>query len=256
LPATVTLGYRINQRCNQLYPAAADMFAANQKILDVFMTDFLTAEAYQRLNEGLIEAGNDEVANPCGPDTFEFVQASAQISSTMAYRIDILEGREEPEPEVATPAAAAPAEQPPAQTTAEPEMEVQPEPEPVVQPEPEPVMQPEPEPVMQPEPEPEPEPMAEPEPQPEPQPMVTETKPEPASTGARPGESKKEMKNRQREEILELRRGQREEMDAFKENEESYPDPKAAKKAIEDRHDAEFEQMRQRHYQEQQDNRG
>jgi len=249
--ATVTLGYRINQRCNQLYPKAAEVFGENQKILDAFMTDFLTVEAYRRLNEGLVEAGEDEVANPCGPETFDFVQAAAQIASTMAYRVQVLNGVEEPEP-VAAPAPAA-VEQPP-------QTEVQPDPPPAMESQPEPAAEPQPvaepamEPAIEPEPEPEPEPAVQPATQPKP--MVTEPKPEPARAGPRPGESKKEMKARQREEILELRRAQRAEMDAFKERQDSYPDPKAAKKAIEDRHEAEFDQMRERHYREQQENKG
>ncbi|MCH8347128.1 MAG: hypothetical protein IH901_01320 [Proteobacteria bacterium] len=241
--ATVTLGLGIDQRCRQLYPKAADLFAENHAIVKSFMATIMPAEAFEQLNTGIQEAANDEVANPCGSYTFDFIQASAQISSTMAYRINILQGKTEPEPGMTPPAVSPP---PVAQEAiAEPqETEAVPVQEPVKEPVQEPVKVESQETKVEPVQEPVQETV--PPPQPEAQEVKTET---PSSSPARP-ETKKERNRRQREEVRALNRKHREERDNFKASQGTYPDPKAAKKALQGRQDAELDAMRQRHFEE------
>lgn len=239
--ATVTLGLGIDQRCRQLYPKAADLFAENHATVKSFMATIMSAEVFEQLNTGIQEAANDEVANPCGSYTFDFIQASAQISSTMAYRINILQGKTELEPGMTPPAVSPPSAV--EQVAAEPqETEAEPVQEPVKVESQETEVEPVPEPVQQPVEE------TVPPVQPQVQEVKTET---PSSSPARP-ETKKERNRRQREEVRALNRQHRDERDDFKASQGTYPDPKAAKKALQSRHDAELDAMRQRHFEEDQ----
>ena len=231
--ATVTLGLHIDQRCRQLYPKAADLFAENHAIVKNFMSAILSPEAFEQLNTGIQEAAKDEVANPCGSYTFDFIQASAQISSTMAYRINILQGKVDPEPDMAPPAVSPPptveetaAE--PQETTAElVQKPVKVEPQETKA---EPVQQPVEELV------------------PPVQPQVQEVKTETPSSSPARQETKKERNKRQREEVRALNRQHRDERDNFKASQATYPDPKAAKKELQGRQDAELDALRQRHF--------
>ena len=219
--ATVTLGLGIDQRCHQLYPKAADLFAENHAIIKSFMATIMPAEAFEQLNTGIREAAKDEVANPCGPYTFDFIQASAQISSTMAYRINILQGKAEPEPDMTVPAVSPPpvAEEAVAESRETEKATVQPSAQEESQ---ETGTEPVQEPVQ--------------EAAPPPQPQVQEVKTETPSSGPDPQEIKQEIKQetkkernrRQREELRVMNRKHREEMDNFKASQATYPDPKAA----------------------------
>ena len=248
--ATVTLGLHIDQRCRQLYPKAADLFAENHAIVKNFMATIMSSAAFEQLNTGIQDAAKDEVANPCGSYTFDFIQASAQISSTMAYRINILQEKTEPGPDMAPPAVSPPpageqaaaepqeTEAVPVQEPAKPvEVESQETKAELVQ-----------EPVKEPVQEPAKKPLKETVPpvQPQVQEVKTET---PSSSPARP-ETKKERNKRQREEVRTLNRKHRDERDNFKASQATYPDPKAAKKALQGRQDAELDTMRQRHFEE------
>lgn len=229
--ATVTLGLHIDQRCRQLYPKAADLFAENHAIVKNFMSAILSPEAFEQLNTGIQEAAKDEVANPCGSYTFDFIQASAQISSTMAYRINILQGKVDPEPDMAPPAVSPP---PTVEQAAAESQETKAEPvkEPVQQPVEELVQEPVQETV------------------PPVQPQVQEVKTETPSSSPARQETKKERNKRQREEVRALNRQHRDERDNFKASQATYPDPKAAKKELQGRQDAELDALRQRHFEE------
>ena len=257
--ATVTLGLHIDQRCRQLYPKAADLFAENHAIVKNFMSAILSPEAFEQLNTGIQEAAKDEVANPCGSYTFDFIQASAQISSTMAYRINILQGKADPEPDMAPPAISPPPTV--EETAAEPQESgaktvLEPVQEPVKvesqETKVEPVQEPAQEPVQEPVQDPVQEPVQEPlkETVPPVQPQVQEVKTETPSSSPARQETKKERNKRQREEVRALNRQHHDERDNFKASQATYPDPKAAKKELQGRQEAELDAMRQRHFEE------
>lgn len=283
--ATSTLGFLIEDRCRQLAQVGYDDFMANQKILNKFMGNLMGQTAWQKLLVGLDQTAQDAKTNPCNSDTFKFALATSQISSKMATRVRLLDPEDYPRPleEIVNPQGQTQSEQavPPAQQD-----NVQAESQPVTT---EQGLEPvdnTPPPTTpkttfspltttqvdrQPEAEksknrraktnqdeqPQTTSQASPTPQPAQQQSQTGislsnyVNPYPYSAAAAPGgETEKDMKRRHRQEIIDLRRAQRSEMDAFKDNKDSYIDQKAVKKVIEQRQNAEYTAIRNRHRQE------
>ncbi len=265
--ATASLGYMVEQRCRQLAVVAYEDFQKSQDLLDGFMLILMGGDDFVNLVEGLKKTALDVNANPCNVDTFKFALATAQISSSLATRVQLL-GEEEliklnkalhrqmkqaqesgqlppPEDQQATPVQpveTVPEPEPQSTEPAKTEFETltptyvdrQPEPKTSSTP---PVSAATQQPV-----------------QAQAQPgtlLANYVNPYPYSAPPAPaGETEKDMKRRQRQEIIDLRRAQRAEMDAFKDNKDSYADPDAVEGAIKDRQDAEFDAMRNRHQQE------
>ncbi|MEE8294445.1 MAG: hypothetical protein V3R64_01920 [Sphingomonadales bacterium] len=278
--ATATLGFLIEDRCRQLDPVGYNDFLKNQKILNVFIADLIGQEPWQKLLLDMDHLAQDAETNPCNSDTFKFAVATSQISSKMATRVQLLgtAGLSQPSPQSQPETASTPGPENPVPTQAQPEAS-QPAPEPVdntplsnIPIEPVATTQVE----RQPESEKQQkrreraekakalaedsspsETAVKPVVSPTPQPAGTKislsnyVNPFPYSAPAAPGgETEKVAKRRHRHEIIDLRRAQRAEMSAFKDNQDNYIDAKAVKKTIEKRHSAEYTAIRNRHQQE------
>lgn len=272
--ATSTLGFLIEDRCRQLAQVGYDDFLANQKILNKFMAGLMGQEAWQNLLVGLDQTAQDALTNPCNSDTFKFAIATSQISSKMATRVQLLDPADYPQlvkeiqkteiqPQPQEESSPAPQDN----TQVEPQVEVQPVDNP---PPPTPGTTFDPITTTQVTRQPEAEKpkqrqaatsQADPAPQTQQVQQQTSTQtgislsnyvnPYPYLSPAAPAaETEKLMKRRHRQEIIDLRRAQRAELNIFKDNRDNYIDQKAVKKAIEQRHKAEYTAFRNRHLQE------
>lgn len=276
--ATSTLGFLIEDRCRQLAQVGYDDFMANQKILNDFMSNLMGQAAWQNLLVGLDQTAQDAETNPCNTDTFKFALATSQISSKMATRVQLLDPEDYPKPleEIrgTEPQTQTQESTPPAQQN-EVQAEPQPTPEPVDNtPPPEPkttfapltTTQVDRQKVAE---KPKTQQTSDSQAQTTPPPQTStqaQTSTSQAQTGislsnyvnpfpytasaAPQGETEKEMKRRHRQEIIDMRRAQRAELDVFKDNADNYIDSKAVKKAIEQRQSAEYTAIRNRHQQE------
>ncbi|MHA1544089.1 MAG: hypothetical protein ACTSU8_03035 [Alphaproteobacteria bacterium] len=267
--ATVTLGFLIEDRCRQLAQVGYDDFINNQKILNEFMSGLMGQTAWQNLLVGLDQTAQDAETNPCNSDTFKFAIATSQISSKMATRVQLLDPADYPR--LVEENQSQPQEESLSAQQDNPQVEPQVEVQPVDNP-PEPIPETTFAPITttqvtrQPEAEkPKQQQAATSQADPVPQtqqvqqqtstqtgiPLSNYVNPYPYSSPAAPaGETEKLMKRRHRQEIIDLRRAQRAELDIFKDNRDNYIDQKAVKKAIEQRHSAEYTAMRNRHLQE------
>jgi len=270
-----SLGFYIEQKCRLLDEAAFQDYAKNQLLLNEFMFALMGPEENTKLLEKLTANAENPEINSCKTDSFKFSVASYQVSGRMATSVRLLDEEyinklkarvgvpsQNTQPQTnaqtstqnsSTPAAQAPVQNtpPPSKTTFAPITTTQVE--------------------RQPEAEKPPNtleaitgqdtPVSENQNSTQSQPAQQQTgtrislsnyvNPYPYSPAATPGsETEKEMKRRHREEIIELRRAQRTELDTFKKNRDNYIDQKAVKKAIEKRQKAEYSALRSRHTQE------
>lgn len=279
--ATSTLGYYIEQRCRQLDETAYTAFSDNQKLLDGFMLILMGAEDNVKLVDGVKATASDAEMNPCNLDTFKFSLATMQIASNLSTRVQLL-GEDELiklnqalKKQMNAAQASQTQTTTPAQTTTTQPTTVE---EPQVQ---ETEVEAEPvdttpkttfetlsqTPINR---------------QPEPEKKTVDTPTTTTTTGGAtqttqtaavstqtgivlanyvnpypytappppPGETEKDMKRRQRQEIIDIRSAHRAELDAFRDNQDSYADPDAVKDAIQDRQEAEFDALRNRQYEE------
>lgn len=270
--ATSTLGFLIEDRCRQLAQVGYDDFMTNQKILNAFMANLMGQTAWQKLLVGLDQTAQDAEANPCNSDTFKFALATSQISSKMSTRVQLLDPADYPRPleEILSPQ---PGPEPQSQeSTPPPQQNNTQAQQPVDNPPPStPKTTFAPLTTTQVDRRPEAD-----KPKNQQTSTTTETtqqaqttiqpaqqqgqtgisllnyvNPYPYLAPAAPGgETEKIMKRRHRQELIDLRRAQREEMDAFKDNKASYIDQKAVKKSIEQRQSGEYSALRNKHRQE------
>lgn len=284
--ATATLGFFIENRCRQLDETAYGAFSADQKTLNDFMKYLMGVEAWMGIVENLRKTAEDTGVNPCNSDTFKFALATAQISSRMATRVKLLEEEDMAKLAAIGAArdhevrqARQEAGQPTAPNTAGTTTPVQPQAQTKAQPSPEPELPASsageetfefvPTTTIERQPENKKpantqtattEPQTQTQPQAQPVPSQSQSQeaagillanyvnPYPYTPAAPPpGETEKDMGRRHRQEIIDLRRAHRAELDAFKDNEDKYANPDAVKDFIKERQDDEFDAMRNRH---------